>query len=422
MKTLLGLLIAIAAAPLMAAGIHFEKGSFKEALEKSAKEQKILFVDVYTQWCGPCKKMANTVFLEEDVGTLFNKHFVSYKLDAEDEDLNGPELAEKYEVQAFPTYLFIDGSGELVSKQSGAMSADTFMVMAMTASGLSDNTESPCKAFNEGDKSIKAFLRCHAQKTLDARELAKSKDYSGMMAVGEFYDAFYATQTPEQLLSKDGFRLISATAMLQRGSDPTEFLVAHYPQFKELVNPHQLASVAVEANKMGLMMSAFQQPESGEQWLKDIKGVLKDAYDLAHPSPNIAYEWERLEFDSLKHMTQKSWPEFLSANVAQSELLSSEADRQAYLDQIAAKLLLFKCDDDATLRKASVYAASAWDRNQNFQSVITYTQLVIQMGNKSKSRQLLTAAEKLIQSEPSAKRKAAMTAKLDEVKTLHAAL
>lgn len=46
---------------LNAQGVIFEKGTWKEVLEKANRENKIIFVDIYTSWCGPCKNVAKTV-------------------------------------------------------------------------------------------------------------------------------------------------------------------------------------------------------------------------------------------------------------------------------------------------------------------------------------------------------------------------
>lgn len=70
-------------------GINFFRGSFEEALKKAQQENKQIFVDVYTSWCGPCKMMAKEVFTRSDVGSFFNTHFVSLQLDAEKEKTSG---------------------------------------------------------------------------------------------------------------------------------------------------------------------------------------------------------------------------------------------------------------------------------------------------------------------------------------------
>ncbi|WP_370478528.1 thioredoxin family protein [Tamlana flava] len=106
-------------------GINFESGSFQQAFNKAKKENKVLFVDGYADWCGPCKKMAKTVFKEEEVGAYFNEHFVSYKLDIEKG--KGPELKEKYGITGLPGYVFVDANDEVVYRFSRAMPAEEFL-------------------------------------------------------------------------------------------------------------------------------------------------------------------------------------------------------------------------------------------------------------------------------------------------------
>jgi thiol-disulfide isomerase/thioredoxin len=109
------------------AGIHFAHGSFQEVLAQAKSEQKIVFVDAYTEWCGPCKWMSKTTFPDSAVGALFNAHFVSYKMDMEKGE--GPEIAKKYEVKSFPTLLFLDGDGAVIDVTIGARGVEDFLAL-----------------------------------------------------------------------------------------------------------------------------------------------------------------------------------------------------------------------------------------------------------------------------------------------------
>ena len=60
--------------------------SFEEALSRSSKEPKKIFMDIYTDWCGWCKKMDKSTFTDPVVIDYLNKHFYSVKLDAETKD------------------------------------------------------------------------------------------------------------------------------------------------------------------------------------------------------------------------------------------------------------------------------------------------------------------------------------------------
>ncbi len=51
-------------------GIVFEQGTWKEVLEKAKQTNKPIFIDVYTSWCGPCKKMSKDIFPLAEVGKV----------------------------------------------------------------------------------------------------------------------------------------------------------------------------------------------------------------------------------------------------------------------------------------------------------------------------------------------------------------
>jgi len=62
-------------------GIEFEPGSWKEVLEKAQQTNKPIFVDVYTSWCGPCKKMSKDIFPLAEVGKVYNENLICYQVD-----------------------------------------------------------------------------------------------------------------------------------------------------------------------------------------------------------------------------------------------------------------------------------------------------------------------------------------------------
>lgn len=99
------------------AGIKFFRGSFKEAKSKAKAEGKLIFMDAYASWCGPCKMMQNNTFPDPLVGKVFNEKFVSVAYDMEIGE--GLALSAEYPVQAYPTLFFMDGDGKILSSELG---------------------------------------------------------------------------------------------------------------------------------------------------------------------------------------------------------------------------------------------------------------------------------------------------------------
>ena len=111
------LLILLFPVVCSAQGINFQDNTFEELLAKAKKENKILFIDAYAEWCGPCKNMSRNVFPETSVGEFYNANFINAKINMEYDE--GPSIAYNYNVAAYPTLLFIDGNGKLLHKAVG---------------------------------------------------------------------------------------------------------------------------------------------------------------------------------------------------------------------------------------------------------------------------------------------------------------
>lgn len=146
-------------------GINFFEGTLAEAQEKAASERKLIFMDAYTTWCGPCKQMSRTVFTAPEVGAFFNKHFVNIKVDMEKGE--GPRLAGRYRVNSYPTLLFLDDKGEVVHAAKGSRPADQFLGLGKIALGKNDQSEEYAKQYEEGDRSPE-LLRAYAYALLSA--------------------------------------------------------------------------------------------------------------------------------------------------------------------------------------------------------------------------------------------------------------
>jgi len=119
-------IVLCASVSLLAQGINFETSNWDAAVAKAKKENKIIFLDVYTTWCGPCKLMDKKTFIDANVGKYYNKNFINVKLDAEKGE--GIAIANKYRVMAYPTNLYIDpNTGKVISDEKGFVPPDQFL-------------------------------------------------------------------------------------------------------------------------------------------------------------------------------------------------------------------------------------------------------------------------------------------------------
>lgn len=100
--------------------------TFEEAIDANKKEKKYILIDVYTEWCGWCKRMDASTFKDSSIVNYVNKHFYAVKLDAEQKE----DIEYKGN-----TFKFVDqgrrGYHELAARLlQGKMSYPSFVVLS----------------------------------------------------------------------------------------------------------------------------------------------------------------------------------------------------------------------------------------------------------------------------------------------------
>jgi len=119
-------------------GIKFEEDSWAMIVSKAKAEKKLIFLDAYTTWCGPCKLLQVNVFPNEELGKYFGNHFLSTKIDMEKGE--GPNISRKYDVRAYPTLLFIDpNTQQIVHKVLGYKNVEQLKAVAEVAVSKKSN-------------------------------------------------------------------------------------------------------------------------------------------------------------------------------------------------------------------------------------------------------------------------------------------
>jgi len=112
-------------------GIRFSDAGWPALLAEAKQSGKLIFMDAYATWCGPCKWMKANVFSDEKVGALYNRNFINAYIDMERGE--GIALRKQYNIEAYPTALYINGDGEVVHKTVGQSSATDFIQQGLDA-------------------------------------------------------------------------------------------------------------------------------------------------------------------------------------------------------------------------------------------------------------------------------------------------
>lgn len=139
-------------------GISFIEGEKWENVLKMAQEQdKYIFMDCYTSWCGPCKVLAKDIFTRKDVGDFFNANFINVKYDMEKGV--GKDLYKQYKTNiiGFPTLLLINKEGKVVHQMAGFQEADV-LISGMKAGMEGKNLFAYQDRYAAGEREL-AFLK-----------------------------------------------------------------------------------------------------------------------------------------------------------------------------------------------------------------------------------------------------------------------
>jgi thioredoxin-related protein len=193
------LFLLLAACPLLLqaqTGIQFESGkSWTQIKEAAKKSNKLIFLDAYASWCGPCKAMARDVFTKSTVGNYYNAQFINAKIDMEQGE--GVQLAKRYNVSAYPTLFFIDGDGNMVHKVLGYKDVDQLLQAGRNANDPSKQFSSLMKKYNQGTLPESQYMTLieameeagenEACATLVSKVLGKNKNWLQEPQLGLVY-------------------------------------------------------------------------------------------------------------------------------------------------------------------------------------------------------------------------------------------
>src|SRR5258708_3895929 len=95
--------------------------SLPDAQKVAAKEKKVIFVDFWAEWCGPCKQMLSTTYKDSKVVEK-SKGFVPVLVNIDKQE----DLAKKYKVEAIPTVIFMNSKGKILESKIGFTNAAEF--------------------------------------------------------------------------------------------------------------------------------------------------------------------------------------------------------------------------------------------------------------------------------------------------------
>lgn len=119
------------------------------ALNNSKEQNKVLLIYFRTNWCGYCKKLDKTILLDEQVSTELEK-MTLLKIDG---DIR-LDLVKKYEIKAYPSFIFLDSNQNLIESFVGSPNKDTFLTKLEQALAKKDLEQNLILAYHKNPERI----------------------------------------------------------------------------------------------------------------------------------------------------------------------------------------------------------------------------------------------------------------------------
>lgn len=252
------------------AQIKFEKMTLTEAKAKAKKENKPIFVDVYATWCGPCKHMAATAFVNSDVAALYNANFINVKVNGESVAEDGPKTMQEYGISAYPTLLYINPDGSLFRKVVGGMDANSLLAKGKEAMDpASSMTAKARKAFFSSKKTEKDYLNFIQAMVTDE---ADSLDY---------YAKYYYYENYSIDLSNPTGLMIFLKAEVNSKSEHSEYFLKHSEEFSPQDYTEKIKTWINDAFKKSLEQNNYSIIEQEVTYLHPYWSKMEELPDLA---------------------------------------------------------------------------------------------------------------------------------------------
>jgi len=206
-------------------GIRFDTIlSWKEVQAKARTENKMIFMDCYASWCGPCKYMDRMIFPQKMVGDYFNSNFISVRVQMDETSKDSPYIQRwyadaaaiggKYGITSYPTYLFFTPDGEVIHRASGSTTdGKAFIAKGKEARDPSQQYYTQVKKLEE-DMGDSAALVINFRRALDLR------DNEHAILIGEAY--LNSIRNP---FTRDNIPLFASVIQLNQDPAQSEFML-----------------------------------------------------------------------------------------------------------------------------------------------------------------------------------------------------
>lgn len=355
-------------------GIEFFDGSLVEALALAKSEDKLVFVDVYAPWCGPCIVMQETVFPLPELGDYFNTKFVSIKYDGGNATAGQVISKHAGPIKIFfdQNYLVLDSDGNELGRVVGGAPPRQFISIVSRMLGNSTSTFDAMEArYESGDRSpdfVQEYL-------LDSIVELAFRDFDHIRASN--IDAFrnewdkYKKRADAYFASRPYSKLINATDIQlvmffheksPRGVGIVEFVIQHYDEFLGVSSESAMVQFTLGATWEGVKKSAREGDERFFEFIGSLgTSPLQRAVAYERnrdPNSRLLPERMRYSWETQFHYKRKDWQALFDIYESRIQEQGDSAKASLYA---AAANALSQSDDPIHRHRSLEYGRRAYE-------------------------------------------------------------
>lgn len=343
--------------------IEFLSGTWEEVKLKAIEENKLIFVDAYTTWCIPCKKMEKEVFTNDSVADFYNSNFINFKIDMEKGE--GKELSgyNQWWVQAFPVYLYFTPEGEQIHRAIGYHHPHNFIQLGKDALSPDDRIVRLIERYKTGERTPEFMLRY-------IKVLQNSGKYGWKDVATEYVNSLSDTSFFERF----NWELIRV--IRPKVNSPVVTLIEdNYAKFEALYGEEEVGATLGEiyADTLGIAMYV----QKGKNYNATKQYIRERAKNNSYVEQVISF------IDLLYYERKKDWENYAQAALIFFDTYGNYQNAEQLNE--AAWHFFKHIKDEKKLLRALEWAQKAVNKEETPENLDTYANLLFVTGNKAEA-------------------------------------
>lgn len=364
-------------------GIHFLQGiSWNQVLQQAKSEGKNIFLDCYTTWCAPCKKMEKEVYSDDSVADFFNRNFICYKLQLDSTKNDNEEVKRTYadagyirstfKVYSYPTLLFFSPYGKILNRKEGFMEVEDFFKIGEDALDPKKNYYHLLDEYNKGKKDLEEMKTIVRTAQLLLKDTVTAKKVS---------KDFMQRLPKSQYLADDNIDFIK---LITRSSKDFgfKFFYDNTDTINKIMDDKMYSQSVIKSIIFAEMVypDVIKARDSGTEpnWVK-LQQSIKQRYNAYYADlviTAIRLDWSKL---------QKDWKQYTKMVVKYVDNYVVPTNKQGHwpafaLNNFAWDLFRFS-DDKNDLSRALMWSSKAVMMDPNPNWMDTYANILYKMGD-----------------------------------------